>query len=241
MKHKLIMILSITFLFACVEKKEGEHKPSLLSSLVSITDNEDKGVKEVLNHYSGICKYAIGFEGAENYFELEMSECEYFTVFPAKTEQAASNIAYLFYRNLKSERKEYNFIRVSIITDSNKSESYDFPTPELKTVDEQMFKVEKLVALLKSQNYKEIENMLDESMLIKQTKNEYIAKIKSIDPQFGTINNLLLNGYYFKNVHGKQVLHVMGTLTRSIQASAFSVDIEVNSSKDKILLFNYQE
>lgn len=47
----------------------------LVSSCASITDNEDKGVKDILGFYGGYCKYSIGIvastsEGKKKYFEL---------------------------------------------------------------------------------------------------------------------------------------------------------------------------
>ena len=52
---KAVFVMGIIGLLisGCAEKKKGEQKTTLLSNFVSITDNEDKGVKEVLRFYGG--------------------------------------------------------------------------------------------------------------------------------------------------------------------------------------------
>ncbi len=50
-------------------------------SIVSISNNEDKGIKEVLDFYGGYCKYSIGAsasteDGTKKYFELELSKSD---------------------------------------------------------------------------------------------------------------------------------------------------------------------
>ena len=76
--HKIFMtVFGFLLLTSCAEKREGELKPGLLSNLVSISDNEDDGVKKVLSFYGGYYKYAIGAsasteQGKKKYFEKEI-------------------------------------------------------------------------------------------------------------------------------------------------------------------------
>ena len=76
MKVFKLILFGLISLTACGQRHEGEKKTGLLSHMVSITDNEDKGVKEILAFYDGQCKYSIGMDGAKKYFELEMSQSE---------------------------------------------------------------------------------------------------------------------------------------------------------------------
>ena len=56
-----LFLLGLIFLTACGKRHDGEKKKTgLMSQFVGITDNEDKGVKEILKFYNGQCKYSIG-------------------------------------------------------------------------------------------------------------------------------------------------------------------------------------
>ena len=51
LKQTILLVGLIALMTNCAEKKDGEQKNTLLSNFVSITDNEDKGVKEILDFY----------------------------------------------------------------------------------------------------------------------------------------------------------------------------------------------
>ena len=65
--YKIVSAFSVILILAsCMHKHDGERKTGLLSNLLNITDNEDKGVKEVLNYYGGLCEYSIGTTYSSN-------------------------------------------------------------------------------------------------------------------------------------------------------------------------------
>jgi len=128
-------VIGFLFLTSCAEKHEGELKPGLFSNFVSITDNEDNGVKKILDFYGGYCKYAIGAsastdDGKKKYFELELSKSHGLEKQRATPELIASNVAYIFLSNLKEERKNYDEIHAVLIFADGKKE-----TGELVLVD----------------------------------------------------------------------------------------------------------
>lgn len=116
-----ILIASSLTITSCGNRHEGEQKPTLLSNALSITDNEDKGVKEILDFYGGYCKYAIGASastetGKKKYFELELSKSDAIEERAKVAQMPASNIAYLFYKNLnQEERANYDEIHTVLI------------------------------------------------------------------------------------------------------------------------------
>ncbi len=82
MKNLFVLAMATLFLGACREPHDGEMKTGLLANLVSITANEDKGIKEVLSIYGGKCEYTIGVStsseaGKKKYFRLEVSQSEF--------------------------------------------------------------------------------------------------------------------------------------------------------------------
>ena len=106
--NRILSILICTFLItSCGNKRDGEQKTGLLSNFISITDNEDAGVKEILDFYGGQCKYAVGVsasteDGKKKYFELEMSGSDAIEERLDKPKLPSSNIAYIFYKNVPS-------------------------------------------------------------------------------------------------------------------------------------------
>ncbi len=236
-----ITILTLLMLIACVERKEGEIKPTIASNLISISDNEDKGIKEILRYYDGLCKYSIGFEGNVDYFHLNMSKCDFFKMFPDELENSAKNIAFLFFKNLKSERKKYNEIRVTITLDSGVKHSFEIKSNELSLVDLEMKKVNQLISFLKNDNYVKIEEMLSDERFEKISKSDFLIRIQKVNPEFGEITDFMHDGYEIEKKDGRNILHVKGSLIRSIQPSEFSVDIDLENKNEKILSFNYQK
>src|ERR1700752_3010499 len=90
------------------------------NKFVSISKNEDNGIKEVLDFFGGTCEYSIGAsyssnEGSKKYFELKISKSDVVEKYTEAPEVASSNVAYTFYKNLKNETKKYDEIHVILI------------------------------------------------------------------------------------------------------------------------------
>jgi hypothetical protein len=242
----ILLITSLT-LSSCGDRHEGEQKPTLLSNLVSISDNEDKGVKEILEYYGGQCKYAIGAtastdNGSVKYFELEISGSEVIEKYSNIAAMPSSNIAYLFYRNLKDEKNKYDQIHAVLILKDNSKITYKFSKEKLEIVDQKMNIVNKVVALLKEKNYGGIKSMLtSDTTFINLDKEKYIANITNADPQFGNIKEFTPYGFRFDETEdGSELLHISGILRRDKQSNEFSVIIDPKSTKDEIIVMEYK-
>ena len=107
---KLTSLTLIVFLlFSCGKKHKGEKSTSLLSNFLSTTDNEDKGIKEIVNFYGGYCEYSIGTtistdSGTKKYFELKLTKSEVADKFANIPEFTASNIAYLVLQEFEKRK-----------------------------------------------------------------------------------------------------------------------------------------
>ena len=241
------LIIAITLTLAsCADKHEGEQKTGLLSNLVGITDNEDKGVKEILDYYGGQCKYAIGAtasteSGSKKYFELEMSKSDPFEKYAQIVEMPASNVAYLFYKNLKEEKTKYDEIHTVVIFNDGTKKTFVFDSKQLDLVVKAMPSVLKVVDILKSKNYSSLSPMLNDSTLMEYDKKGLISNIEKMDPQFGIIKEFIPYGFRTKNLdNGKKVLHISGALMRDKQSNEFSVDLNPDSPTDEIYLIQYK-
>jgi len=179
---KIYILLSIFLIItSCGNKREGEHKTGLFSNFISISDNEDKGVKEILAFYGGQCKYAIGAsastkDGKKKYFELEMSQSVVLEDYANKIEMPASNIAYLFYSNLKDEKSSYDEIHSIIILKDGTKKTFEYSTEKLELVDKRMSLAKKTVDLLTNKDYENLKLLLNNE-LFKFDKDELISYI----------------------------------------------------------------
>ncbi|WP_336129233.1 hypothetical protein [Mesoflavibacter sp. CH_XMU1422-2] len=241
-------ILSITFLVflltSCGNKREGEEKTGLLSNLVSITDNENNGIEEILGFYGGRCEYSIGVsastsDGTKKYFEIEMSQSDAIDKRLDKVYLPSSNIAYRFYKNLKEEKKNYDEIKVVLISKDNKKQEFNFPITLLEKAEKRIKVAEKTVSLLKEKQFEELKEMLNNE-LVAFDKEELIPRLKEFEPQLGNILEFRLFGFKITEIKDKELMHISGAIIRDKQNNEFSVDIDFNSDKYELYQLQYK-
>jgi hypothetical protein len=76
-------ILTALFFTSCGTKHPGEKKTTLASHLLGISDNEDKGIKEIIGLYGGECEYGFSKSTGNNTENLALpwakkSDCSHF-------------------------------------------------------------------------------------------------------------------------------------------------------------------
>lgn len=161
-------VVLLLLLFGCVHKRPGEQNTSLLSHFIEISDNESKGVHDVLDLYGGKLKYSIGKDystvtGMKNYFELELSESALMEQYKDSSEFTGSNIAYLFYRNLKKEASHYNYIKVKIDFSDGKTKEYSYSTQDLYLVNLKMPLLFQMIRMTANNSIDSIKNLLPDT------------------------------------------------------------------------------
>jgi len=240
-------VIGFLFLTSCAEKHEGELKPGLFSNFVSITDNEDNGVKKILDFYGGYCKYAIGAsastdDGKKKYFELELSKSHGLEKQRATPELIASNVAYIFLSNLKEERKNYDEIHAVLIFADGKKETFEFPVQQLQLVENRMVVVNKIVAVIKEKNFEALRPILVENRLFAYDKNQLIANLKIVDPRFGNVTEGFRPfGFRInKTKYGAEIVHIAGAIIRDKQSNMLSVDLNLNGKDVKAYKLDYE-
>ena len=232
-------------LFGCAEKKEGEQKTTLLSNFISITENEDKGIKEILAFYGGQCKYAVGVsastdQGKEKYFELEMSQSEIVEKYANMAQLPASNVAYIFYKNLKEEKDHYHEIHTVLTFKDGGEMTYTYPMEQLDLVAGRMPTVQKIVELIKTNQFQEIKPFLNDTSVAKYDKNELVTNMEKLNPQLGEVKEFLLYGFRItEKENGKRYLHISGGILRDMQNHEFSADFDLDGPKDELLMIGY--
>lgn len=222
-------------------------KPGVFSNLISITDNEDNGVKKILDFYGGYCEYAIGAsastdDGKKKYFELRLSKSVGLEKQRANPELVASNVAYIFFTNLTEERKNYDEIHAVLNFADGKKETFEFPVEQLKLVENRMAVVKKIVAAIKKKDFEALRPILIDNSLFSYDENQLIANLKIVDPQFGNVTEGFRSfGFRINETKsGIKIVHIAGAIIRDKQSNAFSVDLNLNGKDDKAYKLEYE-
>jgi hypothetical protein len=169
---KIIFLLAVAILlFGCMSRP-GEKKTTLMSHLVSLTDNEEKAINEIVASYGGRCAY--GFEknvqaGKHNTttFWIKLSESALVDSLAPAAELPGSNIAFLFYKNLEQEKSNYHRIKTELIFSNGKLMGFQYPSSQLEKVKAKMPVIQKIVALIKARDFEGLRNhiMIDTGII----------------------------------------------------------------------------
>ena len=205
-------ILSILFLFIlCSCNKLSE------------TENEINSVQAVLNFYNGECLKSKGFEKGNGvdlqYYEIEISKSELLNQSQDKLKSHSANIAYLFYTNLKSEKSNYDEIKVKINFSNGKSQSFKYADKELNEIENLQPKINEIIKYVKTNDYKSLTKQFEDSIRIEEkTISELFTSLKS---KYGKINKTQFQGFQFEDTNnfGKLIIIREALVFEKITAS----------------------
>ncbi len=157
-------------------------------------------------------------------------------------EMPASNVAYIFYRNLKEEKTNYDEIHILVIFNNGQQQEFKFPVGQLEMVNKRMPLVNKMVGYLKARNYDSVSRILViDSSIVYYDKIEGLKNLSSIDTACGNIKEFIPYGFRFSKLkNGREILHIAGALMRDKRSNEFSVELDPNSTKDEIFVMNYK-
>ena len=249
---KCIYFLLLSLLIASCSndrKKRNTHEHAVDRSTegqdtVSISANEQEGIKDITNFYGGECRHMIGktLDAGRRYFEVEVSNSESIENTKSMIGLTASNMACMIYQNLQGEKGKYDEIRVRIILKDGQKVEQGYPVSSLALVIAKMRIVQMVVNLLKEKNYSKLETMLNnKSSIAEYSKSQLISEIKKADASLGNVEMFAPYGYaFYKSDNGKPILRISGVLKRDKQNNEFSVVLDPESNKDEILMINYK-
>ncbi|NQY31005.1 MAG: hypothetical protein HRT69_16255 [Flavobacteriaceae bacterium] len=226
---RLFLILTIGLLASCND--------------ALVTDIEKQAVDSVLEYYGGICHRSKGFNSKNGktttYFELKMSKSEAIEGQMNKVHLPSSNVAYIFYKNLKEEKKNYNSIHVILTSKDNTEQEFIFPITLLERVEKRMSLANKTITLLKEKQYEQLNSMMNNE-IIPFDKEQLIPRLKKIEPEFGNIKEFLFFGFKVVPYKSKNLLHLSGVIIRDKKDHQFSIDIDFDSDKNEIYQLQYK-
>jgi hypothetical protein len=219
----------------------------ILTALFSCNplDNEAKGASEVISYYGGSCKYAIGVSQSTNhsknqYLELELSDSETIERYIDIPDFPASNIAYLCYKQLGKSTERYNQIKSTLVFKSGKKTSFTYPTSQLSVVAKKMILLDRVIGLIKSNDFSSLKLMLNDSIVIKYNKDTLISNIKKAESELGDIKGFRPLGFQFNMIDGIEILHISGIIDRTKTNHQFSIDVDPSADNNQIINIQYK-
>ena len=204
---------------------------------VVVTKQEEKAVGVVLDFYGGICNRKKGFHSKngskETYFELEMSKSKIIEKFSSILELPASNIAYLFYSNLKEEQDNYTEVHVTIKLTKGETHKFIYNSKDLKEIEKFTPILEVVSSKIKSQDIVGLLTDFDKE-IAKDIDVELFEKtcIK-VDSAFGKINETYFHGFMFTEFteYKDPIVQLVGIMKREKQDIPLSLYINRKTKK----------
>jgi hypothetical protein len=203
---------------------------------VTETENEINAVQAVLTFYDGECLKSKGFEkendvDKQNY-EMEISKSELLNQNPDKLKSHSGNIAYLFYSNLKSDKTNYNEIKVRINLSNGFSQNFKYSDNELNEIEKFQPKINEIIKYIKTENYENLPKQFEDSIKIdKKTISELFSSLRS---KYGKIKRTQFQGFQFEdsNNFGKIIVIREALVFEKITAS---MNLIFNRESKKLL------
>ena len=252
---KVTLIISGLLLLGiagCKAKHKGEQTTGFLSNFVNISDEEDKGIKEILAFYGGKCEY--GYEtkaekgkDPEKIFWIKLSNSNELDTligtpgFESIEELTGANIAYLFYKNIGNEK--YNYTSIKTILDSKKigQTEYLYSIAELDKVNRKVPLVGKIVDYIIHKQFNELGNKFSiDKQIVDINIDTMITKLQEAEAVFGNASGFVLDGFRFiTSKSGKRVLVFSGYIQRDKQNNLFSIVVDPDTFNETIYNLDY--
>lgn len=218
----------LLFLFNCVSKKE-------LDSL-----------NEISRFYGGDVNLTYGFiastrdednETNGKYFKITVTGSTSVQQFE-NLSLPASNIAYLFVKNLSKENLEnYSYI-VVIIKNEGPDYKEEYSIASLQEIKKQLPIFNKVSLLLKSKNYPELFSRFHKEVTANLDENKFKQETEDLDSIYGKIESLQFQGFTYSTEQigetYSDLIRLSGVLVREKQNTQFSITIDPAIKKRKI-------
>jgi hypothetical protein len=210
-----------------------------------VTENEATAVDKVLEFYGGTCtrhKETLVKNGVkERHFILEMSESKLIESFSNRLELPASNIAYIFYSNLKDEKVNYSHVKVKINLMNDSIYEHTYKVEEIKEIESLIPILYRVSDLIKERNheglFKEFNTKPDSGITIEQLN----ADCYTYELKYGKVERVQFQGcrFYSRKTDNKPMVQLAGMMIRKRGNLAFSIFIERQSKKITDLKYRY--
>ena len=243
MKPILIISFSILGLLSCHSKTNDNSK-----RLPYLAPDEEKGIREILAFYGGKCDYRINKQFSTNgqnetSFLIKLSGSKLVDITPEKANLICANLAYLFFRNLSTAKKNYDYIQCELEITGGPNVGGQFTIPQLEIVNKKFATIYKVAEIIKNKQFDQLKDLLviDSSFIVYE-KPKLIENIRKVESSYSKVVKFVPFGFAFlKYNNGNEILHLSGSLDReSTTGTALSINVDPNSEKEVIFSMNYK-
>lgn len=96
------------------------------------------------------------------------------------------------------------------------------------------------MSLIKNKDFEQLKNILNDQETFRYDKNELVANMERMDPEFGSITEYRLFGFNFSSAGNDQILKIYGIVLRDKNNHELSIFLDPNSKKEEILKLDYK-
>lgn len=234
-----LLFLGILFISSC---KNTPPEPSLPSNL---SQNENKGLQEIISTYGGEIHFdkgaiaATAETKAKRIFEISLSNSTKVAEQAKNANLISSNLAWLMYKSMQSDANNYDEIH-SVLTIKENKTTIKYPISDLKIVAKKMALLDKIVALIKANKLEELKPYLNNTDLIEYPKDEILAELNFRSKVNGPVKGFTPAGFKRnKSADGKSILQISGMLNRERLDHPISVAADMQSEKEEVLFLQF--
>ncbi|RYZ83742.1 MAG: hypothetical protein EOP04_19375 [Proteobacteria bacterium] len=246
---KFIWAIVCIVVASCGSDHPGEKKTSLASHFLSISDSEDKGIKDVISSFGGECEYGFSKsvsvnEEQQNTFWLSVRKSQSIDDLPIDAEVFASGIALTFYRNLKEEKSKYSHVKVKVVKSGSSSEK-SFSVKLLDSVLSRFNVVKSAINFIDKEDYKSFSNSvyLDERFiedLDAQKKATFLDTVKAIRNSTGPLKEIISIGFNEISLpDGSEFLYYSIFVLFEKRNYPISLVVNRDTTDQRVHFFNY--
>lgn len=211
----------------------------------SLTENEDRGIKEIIGFYGGQCEYGVEkkastIERSKTSFWIKFSKSADIDSLQKIAEMPASNMAYIFYKNLGKEKTKYDEIESELVFENGKNLKFNYLLSNLEKVKVKIELVNKIVQIIKEKKFNNLNNYMNaDTTLFKVDAQLLISKIVDADVDCGNVVDFIPFGFTFSKVNGVEILHIAGLVKRDKKSHYLSVNLNPDDLTDHIYSIDY--
>ena len=202
---------------------------------IVVSETEEKAAQSVLEFYGGTCQQSKGVtstDGVTNtYFELEMSNSALLDSYASMLEMPASNIAFLFFSNLKDDRTKYTQIKVKINLTTGESYENTYSTKDLVEVESLIPILAEVSDKIKAHDYEGFRALFVQEEETNVSAEQLQSHCAPLDSAYGNIDQTQFQGYaFFESEQDERALvHLAGIQIREKENTPISLYIDRKS------------
>ena len=210
-----------------------------------VTDNEAAGSMKVVEFYGGKCERSKGFNTGtdenETYFTLALSESDLVNSYAEMLELPASNVAYLFFNELKEEQANYTHVNVELSVPNQLTQEFEFSAKDLKEICQFVPRFDQISKHLKDKEYQEVLGSFSKGDQEILSPSEIDSSCTQVDSAYGEIQETQFQGFsFFENeMDGRSVVELFGINIRENMNTPFKLYLDRDTKNTLQFKFDF--